>query len=249
MDTPDTRDGVGLDDLARRLDHHFANQALLVDAITHPSLIGMSRNGRGGQGVANMGVTTAYERLEFLGDRVLGLVIAEWLLERFPDEREGDLAKRHAALVQRKALSLVADQIGLGSFLRLSPGEADHGGRANRAILADACEAVLGAMYIDAGLEPARRFIRRHWTESVGKAAAPPQDPKTALQEWAQARGKPLPAYEVVERTGPPHEPVFLVRATVAGETPVTATGASKRLAEKQAAAQLLRRVGASFDE
>jgi ribonuclease-3 len=225
--------------LADALGHRFADPALLAQAVTHPSLSGLDRP------AAEPAPGLAYERLEFLGDRVLGLVIAEWMLERFPAEREGDLAKRHAALVRREALATVAVRLDLGRHLRLSPGESDHGGRANRAILADACEAVIAALYLDAGLPRVKAFIRDAWSGLMAQPSGPPQDPKTALQEWAQARGKPLPVYQTIGQTGRDHAPVFEVRLTVAGLDPVVATGASKRAAEKIAAATLLRGLGA----
>lgn len=236
-----------LGDLAAALGHRFGNGQLLADAVTHPSLMGLERSGKGVTPAHGPGI--AYERLEFLGDRVLGLCVAEWLWERFPDEREGALAKRHAALVRREALGTVADAIGLGRHLRLSPAEASGGGRSNRTILADACEAVIGALYLDGGLEAARRFIRGAWGGLIDRADVPPVDPKTALQEWAQGRGRPLPVYEMIEQTGPAHEPVFRVRVRVEGEEPVTGSGSSKRAAEKQAASLLLNQLGVTGEQ
>lgn len=241
-EAPEFRDTEGLAGLEAAIGHCFADRRRLADAVTHPSLAGLARC----QGPIP---GTAYERLEFLGDRVLGLVIAQWLLERFPAEREGDLAKRHVGLVRRETLGRVAEDIELGRHLRLSPGEAEAGGRSNRTILADACEAVIGALYLDGGLDAVTRFIRRAWSPLIDTSGTPPQEPKTALQEWAQGRGKPLPAYEVVGQTGPAHDPRFEVRVTVAGLPPVTAAGPSKRAAEKAAASTLLRQVGAPIDE
>jgi ribonuclease III len=243
-----------LQGLGRSLDHRFHQPQLLADAVTHPSLGGLDRTsqraGQGaGQGVAVIPTGVAYERLEFLGDRVLGLVIASWLLERFPSEREGSLARRHAALVRREALSRVAEAIELGRYLRLSPGEDDSGGRNNQAILADCCEAVIGALYLDGGLEAAEKFIRTRWAQLIERDAVPPQDAKTALQEWAQGRGKPLPVYETVRQSGPAHEPLFEIRVHVEGVEPVTAQGSSKRTAEKLAASSLLRQVGVPIDD
>lgn len=232
-----------LAELARAVGHRFRDGSLLAAAITHPSMSGLERSGAA---AAN----TTYERLEFLGDRVLGLVVAHWLLERHPTEHEGDLAKRHAGLVRREALCRVALAIGLGQHLRLAPGEADGGGRSNRTILADACEAVIGALYLDGGLETATRFIRAQWMPLIEDAGTPPpREPKTALQEWAQARGLPLPVYETVSQCGPAHEPSFEVRVTVTGQEPVSAGGSSKRTAEKNAAIRLLRQLGAPVDE
>ncbi len=217
-------------DLARVLGHDFHRPTLLNEAMMHPSINPEDR------GTARFG----YERLEFLGDRVLGLAIAEWLLERFPDEPEGALARRHTALVRRETLSRVAAALGLGRYLLLSTGEETAGGRDNAAILADACEAVIGAVHLDGGFDAARRLIRRAWADAVERDGGPPQDPKTALQEWAQARGLPLPRYETVSRAGPDHEPVFEVRVEVGGHPAVTATGTTKRAAAKLAAARLL---------
>lgn len=232
-------------ELARALGHQFADLSLLRDAVTHPSLMGLERAGR----KSHKGPGIAYERLEFLGDRVVGLVVAQWLLERYPNEREGALAKRHAALVRRESLGRVADTIGLGAYLRLSPAEASSGGRENRTILGDACEAVLGAMYLDGGLEPVTRFVRQALAGEIDKATPPPLDSKTTLQEWAQGRSKPLPRYELIEHSGPAHEPLFVVAVHVAGLEPVTGSGSSKRIAEKKAASTLLRQVGVQVDD
>lgn len=221
------------DVLTQALAHRFAEPALLREALTHPSTDPQDRGG------ARFG----YERLEFLGDRVLGLAVAEWLLARFPNEPEGSLAKRHTALVRRETLAQVARDISLGEHLILSPGEAESGGRENEAILADACEAVIAALYLDGGFEVARSFIRNAFSDSIDRDELPPQDAKTELQEWAQARSLPLPDYAPVSRSGPDHRPVFEVRVSIAGHPPATASGPSKRVAEQQAAEQLLARL------
>lgn len=218
-----------IETLAARLGHGFARPALLTEALTHLS--------------ATERRSAAYERLEFLGDRVLGLIIAETLLERFPKEREGDIAKRHVALVRREALAQVARTIRLGEHLKLSRSEADAGGRDNDALLADAMEAVIAALYLDGGLEAARRFVLRAWEAQLAVSGRPPQDAKTGLQEWAQGRGLPLPAYREVGREGPAHQPVFTVEVTVSGQDPAEGTGPSKRVAEQEAAQALLDRV------
>ena len=219
--------------LAEVLGHQFADGALLDEALTHASV---NPGRRGGAQHAN-------ERLEFLGDRVLGLVMATWLLELFPQEAEGALAKRYAALVRQEALADVARSISLGDYLRLSRGEDSSGGRDNAAILADACEAVLGALYLDGGLDAARRFVRTHWQSRIRGERAPPRDPKTALQEWAQHHGLPLPEYTEAGRTGPDHAPQYTVRVEVVGQGGATASGSTKRAAEKGAAAELLGRL------
>ncbi len=239
---PQTAPQAPAEPLERALGHRFADRALIDAALTHPSVAGLER------GAAAAGRALAYERLEFLGDRVLGLVIAAWLLARFPTEREGTLARRHAALVRREALGRVAETLGLGAHLRLSPGEAGGGGRHNQTILADACEAVIGALFLDGGLVAAERFIYDHWAALIDEARPPPRDAKTALQEWAQARGRPLPAYRITRQCGPAHKPEFEVTVEIAGEAPAVGTGPSRRHAEKAAATALLRRVGAWLD-
>jgi ribonuclease-3 len=210
--------------LQKRLGHDFANPELLDRALTHSSL----------------GSDTNNERLEFLGDRVLGLVIAELLCETYPQDSEGDLAKRHAALVQGKILTRLAREIDFGAALLLSDAERAAGGHDNDNILADGLEAVLGAMYLDGGLPACEKAIRALWRDSVKNMTQPPQDPKTALQEWAQGRGLKLPEYEMVGREGPDHAPKFRISAQVEGYPAATAAGPSRRKAEKEAAAILL---------
>lgn len=192
---------------------------------------------------ASTGADTNYERLEFLGDRVLGLLMAEILYAAFPQEAEGDLAKRHAALVQGELLATIAREINLGDALILSEGERGAGGADNENMLADGLEALIGAIYLDAGLEPCRRLLTALWGERVNILSNPPQDPKTALQEWAQGRGLPLPVYEVAGREGPDHAPRFTISVTVQGFPPAQAAGPSRRAAEKEAARILLERL------
>jgi ribonuclease-3 len=227
-----------LDDLARRIGHDFGEPDLLREALTHPSV---NPGDRGPAPFAN-------QRLEFLGDRVLGLLIAEWLLARFPDEPEGALARRHTALVRAEALAEVAAAIDLGRYVVMAPGEVEGGGRTNAATLANTCEAIIGALFLDGGLEPARAFVRREWSDAIERDARPPQDPKTRLQEWAQGRGLPLPQYEIVSRSGPDHQPLFQVQVSVQGHDAVSASGASKRTAEREAASRLLAAVDAAND-
>lgn len=184
------------------------------------------------------------ERMEFIGDRVLGLLVAEWIAERFPAEQEGDLGRRLALLVSQPVLAEVAEAIGLGEALAVSPGEAKAGVRRRATVLADALEAALGALYLDGGIDPARAFVRRAWDDVVSRQTEPPKDPKTKLQEWVQARGLGLPAYAVASRVGPPHAPEFVVTVT-AGGISGTGVAGSKRRAEQQAAQELLRVLGA----
>jgi ribonuclease-3 len=216
--------------LAETLGHRFADPSLLRLALTHSSA---SRRG-----------LAANERLEFLGDRVLGLAVAGLLYRRFAGEEEGDLARRFAVLVSRESLAQVAGQIGLAPYLSLARGEEDSGGRGNPAILADACEAVIAALYLDGGLDAAKRFIEREWASLVEQDRQPPQDAKTALQEWAQAEGRKLPSYVVVASEGPAHDPLFTVEVRVEGLAPATGAGRSKRAAEQAAAAEALRLAG-----
>jgi ribonuclease-3 len=223
--------------LSRRLGHDFAARTLLTEALTHRSALASGRGRRGrrdGHG---------YERLEFLGDRVLGLIVADMLWRRFTDEPEGLLTRRLTHLVRRETLARVAEQLGLGDFLILSPAERAAGSAANPAILADACEAVIAAIYLDGGLEAAAGFVRRQWEPLIAEMSGPPRDPKTALQEWAQARGLGLPQYEVVAARGPDHARRFTVTASIAGGAAATATASAKRAAEAEAAAALLTRI------
>jgi len=212
--------------LVEALGHCFANPALLEEALTHSSAASAAR--------------PDYERLEFLGDRVLGLVVADLLLRRFPAEAEGEIAKRHAALVCSEALTRIAMTINLGDHLRLSEGEDAMAIRENPACLADALEAVIAALYLDGGLAAGVRFIERHWQVLLEEMPVPPQDPKTELQEWVQARGLVLPRYQTVAQEGPDHKPVFQVQVEIAGFSPCIASGSSKRAAEIRAAAALL---------
>jgi ribonuclease-3 len=208
------------------LSYRFQNRSLLDQALTHSSV-----EAAGG---------ADYERLEFLGDRVLGLVVTEMLMLSFPTEREGALAKRLAALVRQETLAAVARDICLGRHIRLSRGEAEGGGRENAAILADVCEAVIAAIYHDGGLEAARAFIETHWRDRLQSVEAPPQDAKTTLQEWAQGRGMALPSYSIVAREGPDHAPAFTIRVELSDGLSAEGRGPSKRMAEQAAARNVL---------
>lgn len=181
-----------------------------------------------------------YERLEFLGDRVLGLIIAELLFKKFPGEPEGALARRLASLVQGAMLASLSSKIELGNYIVLSDSERAAGGAQNENILADVYEAIIGAIYLDGGFSPCRTLIEQQWADVLGTMKTPPQHPKTALQEWAQGQGLPLPAYEVIGQSGPDHAPLFDVRLSVKGQGDVTAQGRSRQEAEKQAATAFL---------
>jgi ribonuclease-3 len=171
---------------------------------------------------------------------VLALIISDLLLARFPQEAEGALARRLSALVRRETLAEVAAGIELGEHLIFAKSEQEAGASANPALLANACEAVIGALYLDGGLAAARDFVLPLWTPLLEAEQIPPQDAKTALQEWAQGRGLALPEYREVRREGPPHEPVCTVEVSVIGQPPARGEGRSKRLAEQAAAARLL---------
>jgi ribonuclease-3 len=232
---------LSAEELRHIIGYEFNRHELLEEALTHPSALVPERRRRR----RPTPVKRDFERLEFLGDRVLGLLIADHLWRRFEAEPEGDLTRRHTHLVRREALVRVAETIGLGRYLVLSRAEATAGAAGNPGILADACEALIAAIYLDGGFEAASAFVRRFWEPLIDEMEEPPRDPKTALQEWVQARGLALPAYELVATSGPDHAPLFTVAAYVAGGDPATATASSKRSAEAKAAAILLDRLAA----
>jgi ribonuclease-3 len=221
-----------LAEVEQRLGHRFAGKARLREALTHSSATGPGRR-----------MKRSNERLEFLGDRVLDLVIAELLFKRFPDAGEGALSQRQAGLVRRETLAEIAAGLGIGDWLVLARSEEEGGGRSNPAILADALEAMIGALYLDGGWAVAETFIHGHWEQHLAEMRGPPRDAKTALQEWTQSRGLGLPAYQVTRMSGPPHAPTFEIAVSLADVAKVTATGSSKRAAEQAAAEQLLARL------
>lgn len=214
------------------LGHRFVRPELLSEALTHRSAALDNWAGKKVFSASN-------ERLEFVGDRVLGLLIAEWLAERYPKENEGGLGRRLAILVSQPVLADIADRLGLAACLSLAPSESKAGVRKLATVLADATEAVIGALYLDAGLEAARAFVRRAWDDTMVAQVAPPKDAKTGLQEWAMHRGLALPVYEVVSMEGPSHAPSFVISVAVSGRS-AAATAGSKRIAEQAAAAELL---------
>ena len=221
-------------EFSRILGHVFRDPGLLEQALTHPSVVHGRTKRR----------FTEYERLEFLGDRVLGLVMAEVVYHHFPQEPEGDLAKRHVALVRREALARIAQLIRLDRALVLSPGEDGAGGRNNPGLLADACEAVIGAIFVDGGFDVARTFVRDQWLPLLNELSVPPKDAKTRLQEWAQAQGYTLPHYDVTGQQGSAHNPLFIVQVTVPGhDGAASGQGTSKRVAEQAAALTFLEMV------
>ncbi len=212
-----------------RLGHRFAKPDLLLRAVTHASIGTATRPDN--------------QRLEFLGDRVLGLVMAEALLSADTEAREGQLAPRFNALVRKEACADVAREVGLGDVLKLGRSEMLTGGRRKEALLGDAMEAVIAAVYQDAGFEAARALVLRLWSSRIAAVEPDARDAKTSLQEWAQARGMPPPAYDEAGRSGPDHAPQFTVRVVLASGEAAEATAGSKRVAEQAAARLLLERV------
>ena len=210
--------------------HIFVKRDLLKRALTHVS--------------ATQKRTESYQRLEFLGDRVLGLAVAGLLYERFPGSDEGDLSRRLAALVRKETCAEVARDWDVGPHLRLGAGESATGGRQKTAILGDVCEAIIGAVYLDAGYEAARDLVVRSFSGRMTEPKRPLQDAKTSLQEWAQARGLQAPIYREVGRSGPAHAPQFIIGVVVEGFELMSATGASKRVAEQSVARAFLEREG-----
>lgn len=202
------------------IDYKFHDSHLLERALTHSSTNDAYN----------------YQRLEFLGDRVLGLVIAHALFEEFRGENEGGLAKRHTALVQGTTCTLIGQVHNIGDFIILSTAEREAGGHLNENIISDVVESLLGAIYIDGGYEAAQKVILKLWGDNIETLETAPQDPKTELQEWVQARALALPRYEIIDKSGPDHAPVFVVQLIVEGFDPMTAEGTSRRQAEKTGA-------------
>ncbi len=220
-----------LSEFCDRIGHRFASPDLLIQAITHAS---MSSGARGHN-----------QRLEFVGDRVLNLVIAEALFQDDPTASEGTLAPRYNALVRKETCAEIARAIDLGAVLKLGRSEMQSGGRRKDALLADALEAVIAAIYFDAGLDAARAIVLAHWGERVKTAESHVSNSKSALQEWAQALGLPTPVYTEISREGPPHSPKFVIEASLSDGRAATACAGSKRAAEQAAAAALLQKVSA----
>jgi ribonuclease III len=215
--------------LEARIGHPFTDRELLARALTHVSFTKER---------------TSYQRLEFLGDRVLGLAVAEILFAAFPEAPEGELSRRFSDLVRAETCAEVALAWDVGPYLHLGSGEVLAGGRHNRTILADVCESMIGAVFLDGGYHAARALVARAFDERLRAAHQPARDPKTTLQEWAQGRGLPTPVYDVVERSGPDHAPNFRIVARVGTLESGLGEGPSKRAAEQNAALNLLRREG-----
>lgn len=209
------------------LGHQFHDQSVLKQALTHPSLPGEPH----------------YQRLEFLGDRVLGLSISAWLYEQFEREPEGRLNRRFAGLVRQETLADIGYDLEIDRFIRLEEAAAESGTARKPTVLSDVTEALIGALFLDGGFETADTFIRANWAGKLKQGVRSAKDPKSVLQEWAQARHLPTPRYDAIDRTGPDHAPVFTVQVKVEGEEVARATGLSKREAEHSAATMLLERL------
>ncbi len=222
-----------LTSLEARLGYEFRDTGLAIQALTHMS-------GAGGDSVRQ----ASYQRLEFLGDRVLGLAVSSMLYTGFPHAAEGELSRRLAQLVRQESCAKVGLDWDLGAYIRLGLGELQAGGRGRPAILADVCEALIGAVYLDGGFEAAAGLIARFWTERMLTPPRPLRDAKTALQEWVQGLGRPPPVYKEIERAGPAHAPAFVVSVAVPGYAAAEGHGPSKRSAEQAAAETFMAREG-----
>jgi ribonuclease-3 len=221
-----------LSDLESALGHVFTDKGLLQQALTHISALPVSRR------------RESYQRLEFLGDRVLGLAVADLLYRTYQAAEEGALSRRLSELVRKETCAAVALEWDVGPHLLLGLGEAQSGGRKRATILSDACEALIGATFLDGGFEAALRVVERAWSERIEASAGTANDAKTALQEWAQARSLKAPTYRLVSRSGPDHSPRFTVAVDVENHVAAEGEGRSKRLAEQAAAAAFIAREG-----
>jgi ribonuclease III len=219
-----------LAELETRVGHVFADKEMLRWALTHVSAAPQRPD--------------SYERLEFLGDRVLGLAVAHMIYEDFPGDSEGELSRRLAALVRKETCAEVAELWGVGPFIRLGDGEAQTGGRKKRAILGDVCEAIIGAVFLDGGAAAAETIVRAAFGPKMREAGRVLRDAKTALQEWAQARRLAPPRYRLVTRSGPDHAPSFELSVEIEGFEAALGSGTSKRIAEQAAAAAFMAREG-----
>lgn len=216
-----------MQELQKRIGYHFTNEELLTLALSHPSTNQDKNN----------------QRLEFLGDAILGAIVAHILYEMYPEEQEGQLARRHAALVRGETLTSLARDLSIGDALTFGLSEIQADGHDKDSNLEDALESLIGAMYLDGGMQAAEAFIRPLWTKLAQQVTNAPKDAKTSLQEWAQARGLDIPSYEVIEMTGPAHAPLFTISVAITGYEAAQAKGNSKRAAEQNAAKTLLQRL------
>ena len=217
--------------LEQRLQYNFVDRATLQRALTHTSAVSPGRR-----------VKHSYQRLEFLGDRVLGLVVADLLFQRMPDAKEGELARALNSVVRKETCAAVALDLGLGGEIHMDKSEERNGGRRKASVLADACEAVIGAIYVDGGFDPAYGFIQRSFSRHLNATSDLRSDAKTALQEWAQGKGLPVPQYVETGRAGPAHSPIFTISVKIEGFSDISANGPSKKTAEQSVAKKFLQR-------
>ncbi len=214
------------ENFCKKIHHDFSNKNLLDEALTHPSL---SKNCK---------IKSNYQRLEFLGDKVLSLIIAEFLMEEFPSDNEGDLSKRQASLVSGNILSEIALQVGVSEVLQISKGERNLGGETNKRNLENAIEALIGAIYLDSDYEKAKQFVKRFWHELLYQKISPPKDPVSELQELVQIKSKQLPKYFTQKSGGSEHAPTFISRVKIDYlNLEFTANGKSKKEAQREVAA------------
>jgi len=213
-----------LNDLSKKIEYEFKDASLLQEALTHPSTIG-NKN---------------YERLEFLGDAILSFIITTILIEKFKEESEGDLAKRRASVINGEVLGDIANKMEINHLLIISASEESSGGRYNKRNLENTVEAIIGAMYLDGGIEVCKNFIVKYWSDFINANISPPIDDKTYLQEWSQEKGHGLPEYQVLDKLGPAHKPSFLVEVRVGDLPKSQASASSKKEAEKKAAQNMI---------
>jgi len=225
-----------LEVLENALGHVFADRSLLDQALTHISSL------------ETPGRLASYQRLEFLGDRVLGLAVADMLFKAYPDDEEGAMSRRLSDLVRKETCAAVANEWGVGPHVKLGLGEAQSGGRKRLTTLGDVCEALIGGVFLDAGYDKARAVVERGWQARLHAPIRPPSDAKTILQEWAQARALKAPTYRLVARTGPDHNPRFVIAVDIETQLSAEGEGRSKRLAEQAAASAFMAREGISIE-
>lgn len=221
---------MNLSKLQKKIGYTFQNESYLAQAVTHSSCSEVKHN-----------LPFNNERMEFVGDRVLNFCIANKLYHAFRDESEGMLAKRHASLVQEATLAGIAEEIGLGAYLKLGKGEEQSGGREKPSILSDAMEALIAAIYLDSNIENAREFVEKFWPDEADIDLL--RDPKSRLQEWLQARREPLPTYNIVKSSGKAHERMFEAEVVTKSHGSAIGKGETKRQAQQNAAKQLLRQI------
>lgn len=218
-----------------KIGYRFKDEALLENALTHPSMIS--------EQVSKKLKVQSYERLEFLGDSALGLIISEMLMENYIHESEGDLSRRKTFLVCGKTLAEIAEMLEIGEFIVMSRGEETHGGRQNMRNLENIMEAIIGAMYVDGGLEPAREFVKKYWIDRILAQKEPPKELKTQLQEISQKHYNCIPRYVVIGKSGADHSPSFQVSVEVNGLESFVGEGLNKKDAEKEAAGKMIKHI------